>query len=241
MTKLYVTAFCAFAPGYNTVYDWRRWAQNEATDTANKTETPDVSFVPAMTRRKLSQLAKMVLHTARAINPLNQSMPNVFSSRYGEWEQLAKQLKRYFTEHDISPGGFSLSVHNATSGTLSILQQNRETYTTIAAGRHSFDMGLLEAASRLSQNDLVAYYYAEEKIPDIYRGIFKEDIAPFALGLLLSHTKTKPDDIGLELTFDCNITPQTENNQHVMEFMRFILTSAAQFTGKNLLLTKLTD
>lgn len=239
MAEFYLTGFCAFAPGLHTVKDWELWARGAKSMTLNHDDMPDVSFIPAMMRRKLSQLAKMVLHVAHEINPSGESMPNVFSSRYGDWRQLSKQLARYYHEKDISPTGFSLSVHNATPGILSIIQRNQAPYTAIAAGKDSFNMGLVETMAALPQTGKIAYYYAEESPPDIYKDRLTEVVCPLALGLVFSRNGTGGTGFKTEIRRSHEIA--TSSHWQPLDFIKFILTDSMQFRCKNLHLQKLTS
>ena len=47
----------------------------------------------------------------------------VFSSRYGEWQQTIKLIQQMHDEGEMSPAGFSHSVHNAMPGILSIINK----------------------------------------------------------------------------------------------------------------------
>lgn len=46
----------------------------------------------------------------------------VFASRYGELERVVKLIKQKQEENEISPAGFSFSVHNSTIGLFSLIK-----------------------------------------------------------------------------------------------------------------------
>ena len=74
-------------------------------------------------------------------------IPVVFASRWGEIGTTVKLMQQMHGEGEMSPAGFSNSVHNAAPGHLSLLTKNRAPYTAIAAGPDSYEMGLLEAST----------------------------------------------------------------------------------------------
>ena len=53
MINFNIAAWRAWAPGLDSVADWRAWSQQPRT-LAVSDSAPDVSFLPAMQRRRLS-------------------------------------------------------------------------------------------------------------------------------------------------------------------------------------------
>lgn len=142
-------------------------------------DLPKLDFVPALMRRKLSMLEKAVLavlHETDAAEPC----PVVFASRFGEWRQTFKLFRQFHEEKELSPAGFSLSVHNAAPGIYSLIKKNTETYTAISAGPRSAECGLLEA---LLMRSRALFVSAEEPMPEFYREEFEEPAAPCAIAL----------------------------------------------------------
>ena len=146
-------------------------------------ESPDVSFVPPLVRRRLSPLQKTFFHLARmegAPQPANV----VFASRWGEIGVTAKLLLQFHEEGEMSPAGFANSVHNAAPGHFSLLTGNRAPYTAIAAGDKSYEMGLVEATSLPGK---VVFVYAEEATPDFYRPWLGEEWDASAVAMLIDN------------------------------------------------------
>ena len=146
----------------------------EATDDCPK---PDVSFVPAMERRRLTGVERAALSVAKkAIDavgdgPWTKSLPVVFASRWGEIGTTLKLMRQMHDEGEMSPAGFSNSVHNAAPGHLSLLLGDKAPYTAVAAGPDSYEMGLVEASA---QPGRVLFVYAEESTPEFYRPHFPD-------------------------------------------------------------------
>lgn len=131
--------------------------------------TPDVSWIPPMERRRLTQLERAALSVAGRVYPVGEQVPVVFASRWGEIGTTLKLMRQMHDEGEMSPAGFSNSVHNAAPGAFSLLTKNRAQYTAIAAGAASREAGLLEASTYPGK---VVFVYAEESTPEFYREHF---------------------------------------------------------------------
>ena len=145
---------------------------------------PDVSFVPSMERRRLTAVERAALSVAWQVYPKGEQLPVVFASRWGEIGVTAKLLRQFHDEGEMSPAGFSNSVHNAAPGHLSLLAGNRAPYTAIAAGEKSYEMGLLEATSHHGR---VVFVYAEESTPEVYRPWLGEEWDASAVAMLIDN------------------------------------------------------
>ena len=82
----------------------------------------------------------------------------VYASRYGELERVLKLIKQEHEENEISPTGFSFSVHNSTVGLFSLLKKIYSSYNSIAGGEESFSVGLLDA---IMNREKTLFCYAE--------------------------------------------------------------------------------
>ena len=145
---------------------------------------PDVSFVPPMERRRLTQLEKAALSVAWKASGGKIDCPVVFASRWGEIGTTLKLMRQMHDEGEMSPAGFSNSVHNAAPGHLSLLAKDKAPYTAIAAGPDTYDMGLLEASTYPGR---VLFVYAEESTPEMYRPHFPDPRPAYAVALLLEN------------------------------------------------------
>lgn len=147
---------------------------------------PDVSFIPAMERRRLTEIEKAAMSVAYRVMTdaglaLDEQIPVVFASRWGEIGTTVKLMRQMYEEGEMSPAGFSNSVHNATPGHWSLFTKNKAPYTAIAAGPDSREMGLLEASTYPGR---VLFVYAEEATPEFYRAHFP-DVRPASAEALL--------------------------------------------------------
>ena len=127
---------------------------------------PDVSFIPPMLRRRMTDIEKIAIYLANQVAPDRDDVFVVFASRYGEWHQTVRLFTQFFESDEMSPAAFSSSVHNAAPGVLSLITHNKNSYTSISAGKNSLATGMLEALiSKLP----VLFIYAEESVPEIYK------------------------------------------------------------------------
>lgn len=152
------------------------WSESESTP------KPDVSFVPPMERRRLTLLERAALSVAWKIYPHGEQIPVVFASRWGEIGTTLKLMRQMHDEGEMSPAGFSNSVHNAAPGHLSLLTKNKAPYTAISAGAETYEMGMLEASTYPGK---VLFVYAEESTPEMYRPHFPDVKRAHSVAVLL--------------------------------------------------------
>ena len=145
---------------------------------------PDVSFVPPMERRRLTGVERAALSVAWQVYPHGEQIPVVFASRWGEIGTTLKLMRQMHDEGEMSPAGFSNSVHNAAPGHFSLLAKDKAPYTAIAAGPDSYDMGLLEASTYPGK---VLFVYAEEDTPAFYRPDFPGVQTAHAVALVIDN------------------------------------------------------
>ncbi len=149
-----------------TVEKWAAW---RATPDMPK---PDVSFVPPLARRRLTDVERAALSVAKAVypdSPPEGGLPMVFASRWGEIGTTVKLMSQFHGDGEMSPAGFSVSVHNAAPGAFSLLVDDRADYTAIAARGRTIYAGFIDALVRRTR---LVFVYAEEPTPEFYRPSF---------------------------------------------------------------------
>lgn len=140
-----------------TVASYAVWRAGVAGD------TPNISFIPPMERRRLTGVERAALSVAWQVRPEGE-VPVVFASRWGEIGVTVKLMKQFHADREMSPAGFSASVHNAAPGAFSLLTHNHAPYTAIAARERSLEAGILEALVQ----GAVVFVFAEESTPEFY-------------------------------------------------------------------------
>lgn len=122
-----------------------------------KDDIPQVDFIPMMMRRKLSSIGKTALYVMNEVYEKND-IKLVYASNYGEFERVKRLLDQKNTEGEISPTGFSFSVHNSSVGLFSLLNNINSAYNSISAGENSLSAGILES---ILTDDDVLFCFAE--------------------------------------------------------------------------------
>ncbi|MCL1894679.1 MAG: beta-ketoacyl synthase chain length factor [Holophagaceae bacterium] len=201
-------------------------------------EMPDTSFIPAMQRRKMSRLTRLVIGIAEEIIPKDREFPLVYASRFGDWGQTLEQVLRYSKEKEISPTGFGFSVHNAVPAQLSILKKNHSAYTAISSSAHTFDAGLVESVTMLSEQEDVVYICAGEETPETYRVVLTEEFQRFAIGLWISRERADETAIPVYIDFSEKNDVQGNDFSRSQDFFHFLSSMTSPYIGHQYILRK---
>ena len=176
----------AWAPGLASVDDWKQWSRDPAL-LPQSDEAPDVSFLPAMQRRRLGRMARMAFAVGWPLTEGLERVPLVFVSRHGETPRTFEILRDLAAEEPLSPTQFSLSVHNAVIGLWSILRGETSEMTALAAAGDGLEYGAFEAAALLAEGaPAVLLVVTEEQPPQAYAKWIDDVPFPYAVGLLLT-------------------------------------------------------
>ena len=161
--------------------------------------------LPSMLRRRISTVGQRAFRAAFALSG-ESSARFIFCSRYGELDRTLRILHSIAVKEPISPADFSLSVHNALAGLLSIAWGNTAGHTAISAGADSFGYGLLEAIACLKQEsaDQVLPVYFDDLPPQPYDEVADSAESCVALAMLLR----PPSDDGGE--FALSLEPRNQ-------------------------------
>jgi hypothetical protein len=166
-----------------------------------------LDFVPPALRRRCSHFSKVSLAVANAaMRRAPEGCPphTVFASIHGEGAITRDLLRELALGQQLSPMGFSLSVHNAASGLYSIATGNTAPSTAIAAGDDTFVMGLLEALMALRCNSAanVLLVCSDDLVPRDFLAEGSSQGVPYAFSLLLG-SATPAGSVVLSLDRGC--------------------------------------
>jgi hypothetical protein len=176
----------AWAPGLASADEWEQWSRTP-TRLQDSNEAPDVSFLPAMQRRRLGRMARMAFAVGWPLSDGHERMPLVFVSRHGETPRTFDILRDLAADEPMSPTQFSLSVHNAVIGLWSILRGETSEMTALAAAGDGLEYGAFEAAALLAEGaPAVLLVVTEEQPPHAYARWIDDVPFPYAVGLLLT-------------------------------------------------------
>lgn len=194
---------------------------------------PDLDFIPRAQKRRLSQITKLSFESVKNILKENEQIPIFFVSKYGEIKQQYNISKKIVTEHEVSPALFSFSVFNTAVAQLTIFYQNHDRAIAVTCYDNFIDTALLQAISFLntSDNDKALIVIADEKLPESYEEISKDDNYSFACSFLISKDNA---DIYINV-IDSDIK-KDENS--IIDFIKFISTDAHNLKLGKIELTK---
>lgn len=221
-----IVNWCAWAPGRPTRAAWCAWAGVGHDDG----DAASAQVLPPMIRRRLSPFGQ---HLLSAILTCAEGLPAaryVLSTRHGELSRAVKILRDIETENLPSPTDFSMAIHHALLGMLSIHADNRLGHTALSSGWESFAAGMLEAALCIHENPSqpVILIHADEPLPAEYEAFREHD--DVGLPVIVALTMGPPigkldDDISLQLA--PHSTTEAPSPSMVTDFLQFFLSKEA--------------
>jgi hypothetical protein len=185
--------------------------------------SPEVAFLPALFRRRLSRFGKMGLTVAR--DCLGERDPStcrsVFGSRHGEMTRTLRLLEQLAEQAALSPTDFALSIHSSVAGLFSIWANNQQPSTTISAGRETVAASLLEALAQatLKPAQPVLLILADEALPDVYVPYADEPMTTCSLALLLQGSG---DETAINWRFAADLADNTAGEPQVLHLARWL-------------------
>jgi hypothetical protein len=181
--------------------------------------------LPSMLRRRITAIGQLAFQACCAIS-IPTTARFIFCSRHGEFKRTLGILNSLVLNETVSPSEFSLSVHNALAGLLSIFCHNTLGHTTISAGADSFGCALLEAAAclitRPGEPALLVYF---DLLPEPYAEIGGSVETGVALALLLQAPRGDADDLILDFApAHAAISTTLSASGQALDFLRFLQT-----------------
>lgn len=220
--SFHVGDWCAWSPSRDTEEAWLKWAGARRATTTKKTKP---LAVPGSLRRYVSPLGQAALRCAWGLDGASDSRI-ISASRHGEFSRTLSILDTFVTNEEVAPADFTLSVHHAIAGLLSIAQRNHRGHTTIAAGPDSFGFGFIEAVTCLidrPQESIVLVYY-DEPLPKPYDYFDDEAHEPLAIALCLTAA-------GGGERFTLSLSPKQADSElfpvPALDFIAFMLSDTA--------------
>lgn len=176
----------------------------------------ELSFVSPIMTRKFSKLDKLALSAMFKCYEEKTSPSLVFGSIHGQFGRLAKLTEQFKEENEVSPIGFSSSVHNNTIGVFSLINKINAPYTAISAGENTLSDTLCEGFAQLKETKNVLLCCA-----DSFDGV------DFAVSALISK-KSSDGAIKVRMTNSKKEVVQDE----YQAFARFLMSDERYFYGK---------
>lgn len=199
---------------------WSGWLPGRQSMSLGGAASPR-GALPVSLRRRITPIGRQVMEAAWAVLPEGGQSPRiVLSSRHGEYSRTFGLLGSLAESGEVSPAEFSLSVHHALAGLLSIATGNRAGHTAVAAGSESFGYGLLEAAACLAEDaQPVLLLHFDEALPGNYASIAGVAEDAVALACLLVPAETPG---GQRISFDFRAATVPGNDPLAQCFAAFL-------------------
>jgi hypothetical protein len=216
-----------------SIASWSGWTVNanharfaRAGNHIRFSDVPDASIVPPLLRRRLNFMGRSCVGEMLQHLEAGEDLPIVFCSRHGDIERTLKVLVDLASGEPASPMDFSLAVHNAIAGVLSIHCHITANISSMASDQGAVVPVLLEAAGLLSDKvPKVLCILCDVALPAIYRTAETGDDHPF----VACFTVTRSEQPDLQLRQDAAATQPGGHNDTPLDFIDFLSSGAAVF------------
>ena len=224
----------AWAPDRSTREAWQSWAGvrnlSTATEAPDQAEWQQSEAIPMMLRRRAGTLGQKVIATALGCGAASDRY--ILASRHGELARTAGILSSLADEETLSPAEFSMSVHHAIAGLLSIHTGNRQGHGAVAAGADTFAFGFLEAltVTATDPDASVLLIYYDAPLPGEYAEL--DPSGDLEQPLVLALRMSAPAGDAPVYAFDQHPAESPQSGaaggtgQAPLDFLRFLLSDA---------------
>jgi predicted transcriptional regulator len=182
--------------------EWSGWKSkalkniSKEKDFLNIGKDPDVSSIPPLLRRRLNLLGRACANEILQHVKKDENIPVVYCSQHGDIERTFGILTGAAKGEPISPMNFSLSVHNAILGVLSIHLGLTSSISSISSDQNGLVPVLLEAVGILmSGSEKVLCVICDVTLPQIYL----DDLSLPRNSYAISFIVTKSEGTSLKL------------------------------------------
>lgn len=163
------------------ILGWKAWSASDSDS------QPDVSVIPAMLRRRLSQVGRAALSVIIPMIETHGAMPLVFVSRHGDFSRTFGLLEELAKAEPLSPTAFSLSVHNAIAGLFSVHQGLKSNITALSGGSQDVVAALLESLGQCQASQgPVLCVFCDAPLPEVYHDYTHLPERAYALALVVA-------------------------------------------------------
>ncbi len=224
-----VRAWSAWAPERETHAAWRLWAG--APDALADTAVAPAAPIPMMLRRRATPLGQKIVLAAAACGDSLRDARYVLASRHGELGRMIGILRALDSGELPSPAEFSMVVHHALTGLLSIGAGNTRGHTALAAGLDTFGFGLMEAVACLAArpSEPVLLLYGDEELPGEYAA-FRDDDTGLPVVVALALGAPRPGDDAISFEAAPRETLGQPDTCAAASFLRFLIAKAPSVT-----------
>ena len=199
--------------------------QETTSDSRISTLEPDVCFLLANQRRRLSPLSRIVVdtyHRANSSPTEGLQIPSILCSTYGEHVRNTNLILDISANSDVSPTAFSLSVHNAVAGLISIFYGNEAPCLTMATNKKGVSVALFEAYSMLRETSKLSLTVYDGPVHESYRNALPDSIDSAAITLILSPANLKKDRLHIKRIASESGAIARSPFQEIIEIVKFL-------------------
>lgn len=212
-----ISNWAAWAPGLTTQDAWRAWAAAPPVAPLG-TETPPLTEVPPMARRRLEKLGRPAFQVAQWCQGDAKGLPLIFASRHGDAGRGVDLLISLAKNEPLSPASFALSVHNAVAAQYSIIRGDTSNVSAVSNGLFTLEAAVVEAAGHLADGHpevMIVNYDAAP--PPLLASHYDEPYSDFAFAWRI----TRGTQFVLE---DAEVPPTSSVGlPHGLSVLRFVL------------------
>ena len=215
-----------------SIKGWSGWLPTTTSLTIKSSEitvseTPDVSQIPAMLRRRLNLLGRACASQIMQFPEAARSAPLVYCSQHGDIERTVGVLHELVDNEPVSPMHFSLAVHNAVAGVMSIQNKNTANISAIAANQEGLLPTIWEAVGLLSaEQPEILCVICDVPLPKIYQEHNKHPETAYAVSFLVTANQGVP----LSLSRTSDKQEYCENRLQPIEFIEFLSSNQKTFS-----------
>jgi len=219
--NLKLESWSAIAPGMEDTDAWSQWLQQNRHISPVADSKPSLKQVPPLIRRRFTSLGKYAARAAFDLLEHETCLPKVFASRHGDTALTLSLLEEIAQHESVSPTGFSLAVHNAVAGLISIARQDDASITAIASMEGMLLSTFHEAIAQLQDYPRVLCIIYDAPLPELYQAYAQSASFPYAVGFILSRDSSVGVDINIE-RIDNNAESSSETDE-VIDFVSLLL------------------
>jgi hypothetical protein len=208
--------------------EWLEWA-GAASVASGLRDVAHPPSLPMMLRRRATLLGQKILMAAMALDEAARMGRYILATRHGEFSRQVGILDALASAELPSPADFTMSVHHALAGLLSIHTGNTQGHTAISAGADTFGMALLEAVACLhdAPGAPVLMLYGDEKLSPPFDVYDETDTAePLVAAFALANPRPGEERIVTEIT--SKRAGGGGTRCVARDFLRFLLSQAGE-------------
>lgn len=153
-----------------TIADWLYWGEHYYDkNMPNGIAEPqyNLSDIPAIKRRRLPEVAKRIHRFSQRL--ADEQIPIIYASYNAEFSQTLAIIRSF--NDDVSPAKFSLSVHNAIAGLLSVTHNNTQSYQAMDSLSGLIETAIVEAKGLLLTHEKIGIVYYDETLPTEFASV----------------------------------------------------------------------